>query len=230
MKKRLLLAAFIIAAAMIILNWPLTYRVGVDGVVSEKKIPLYAKACGFLYRDWMYKDIVRSIVNDKMSDEEKALAIMRWTTENIKGKVPVGLKTVDDHPLNIIIRQYGQEDQLEDVFTILCSYTGVYGGMYKCYNDDKSKFIILSFVNTKTGQWLIFDVSKNKYFLNDKGGVASVSDYLEGKIILSDEDKAMYGDYFDDIRNIDFSSMTRASEQMPIRRVMVEMRKIFGKK
>src|SRR3989338_4799917 len=109
MKKRLLITVIAILAAAAVWNFPVTYRMGIDGNLYVKKIPLYAKASGFLYRDWMYKDIVKEIVRDAGTDEEKVMAIFRWTVENVKRGIPPGMKVFDDHPLNIIIRQYGQE-------------------------------------------------------------------------------------------------------------------------
>lgn len=227
MKKRLLL--IILTVLIITAGWnaPLTYHVGVGGVVYEKKIPLYAKACGFLYRDWMYKDIVRGIVEGKNTDDGKAIAILRWTAANIRRGVHAGFNVMDDHPLNIIIRQYGADDQLEDVFTILCSYAGMYGGMEKCYNEQKTKFVILSFIKVGGGRWLIFDVSKNRYFLNISGRIASVDDYLSGKLLLSADDKRDYGEFLGYIKMINFSAFTRAWEQMPLWRIPAEFKKIL---
>lgn len=57
MRKKLLTSILVFTIAAAILNCPMTYRIGIDGEVFEKKIPFYAKACGFLYRDWSYRDL-----------------------------------------------------------------------------------------------------------------------------------------------------------------------------
>lgn len=223
-RKRWLYAAAIAALIAITLNLPLTYRVGVNGVVSEKQIPLYAKACGFLYRDWMYRDIVSGITKGKKTDTEKALAILDWTDRHIKRGVPSGLDIYDDHPLNIIIRQYAARDQIEDIFTILCSYAGMKAGMRKLYNAQKAKGKVFSFVKAD-GRWLIFNAGKNKYFFNKEGAIASAADCLDGNLALSGEDEAEYGQFLGDVRNAKLESFTRSYEQMPLRRIFIQMEK-----
>ena len=217
----------LILTGAVIWNYPVTYHIGINGIAHEKKIPIYAKLCGFLYRDWMYKDIVFDATRDSKDKEiEKVLGILRWTTENIKGSIPPGLKAMDDHPLNIIIRQYAAREQIDDIFTILCSYAGFRSGTKKCYTSDKTRHIILSFVKV-SGRWLIFDASRNRYFLNRENKIGSVEDYLRGDLILPDKEKEEYKEFLDDLKNIDFSSFTRPEEQMPIRRVMIEVERIF---
>lgn len=229
-KRRWLFISVFILTGVIIWNYPTTYKVGINGKVIKKHIPLYAKACAFLYRDWMYKDIVGGIVAGKRSDTEKVLAILHWTRENISSRVPPDLKIVDDHPLNIIIRQYGAEDQLEDIFTLLCAYAGMRAGMVKCYNPAKTRHIVLSFVRAE-GKWLIFDVSANKYFLNGSGSIGSVEDYMQGDLVLSGEispeDGMLYSEFLSYIPKIDFSAFSRTDEQMPARRLAIQIKKIF---
>lgn len=223
-RRRITLIAAAIIMFVAVWNWPVKYRVGVDGVLFEKRIPLYAKACGYLYRDWMYKDIVNGIVKGKEGDDAKVLAILHWTRENVKNSVPRGLKVMDDHPLNIVIRQYGCDDQLNDIFTILCSYAGFRAGMKKCYSADGTRCIIFSLVRID-GEWLIFEAAKGKYFLNKKGSMASIKDYTEGDLVLTSKDAALYKEFLDDLKKADLSTMTRADEQMPLRRIPAQLKK-----
>jgi hypothetical protein len=226
-RKGLLRTSAVILIAIAIWNYPCHYRMGINGEVSEKEIPLYAKACGFLYRDWAYKDIVRNILaTGAKSDTEKAVAILKWTHENVTGRIPEGIKVVDDHPLNIIIRQYGTGDQIEDVFTILCSYAGMRAGMAKCYDKERTAFKIFSVVQID-GRWLIFIAGENMYFLNKEGRIGSVEDYLNGDIVLSDEARAEYSMFLDGLKDARLSSLTRADEQMPLRRIPTELKKAF---
>jgi len=223
-KRVLLVAALAVIVAVTAWNYPMTYRIGVDGKVCEKKIPFYAKACGFLYRDWAYKDLVSGIIGREEDETRKALAILDWTDINIMRGIPSGLKTMDDHPLNIIIRQYGAVDQIEDVFTILCSYAGMEAGWDKCYNADRSKNVILSFVKV-SGRWLVFDASQNKYFMNVEGEIASVDDCAGGNVIMSNEDVASYGEYLKNIKGAYREYSTRPDQQKPFRRVIFELKK-----
>lgn len=225
-KKRLAYTVAFILIWICIWNYPSEYRIGINGKLFEKNIPLYAKMCGFLYRDWMYKDIVRDIVGKERDDDKKVLAILRWTNENINPRIPPGFKIVDDHPLNIIIRQYGAKDQIQDIFTILCSYAGMRGTRRICYSLDKKRSMWFCFIRTD-GRWTIFDVVKSKYFLNKRGEIGGVEDYINGDLILSDQDIDTYGPFLSDLKNVDFSSFTRPDEQMPFRRLPIQFKKIF---
>lgn len=227
--KKILLYVVILTALIVVCVFPLNVRYGIDGVVYTKKIPLYAKLGGYLYRDWMYRDIVNDITRDIKDDTARALAIMEWTNKNIKNGIPEGLKSLDDHPLNIIIRQYGGGDQIEDVFTILCSYAGMKSGMAKCFNHDKSQARIFSLVNID-GRWLIFEAGKSRYFYNKDGGIASVDDYIAGRMVLSSGDAASYKEFLDSLKDVDCSSFTRPDEQMPVRRLPAVIKRIFRAK
>lgn len=228
-KRILLITTLVVIIAATVWNYPMTYRIGVDGKVYEKKIPFYAKACGFLYRDWAYKDLVREIIGREKDETKKALAILSWVDKNIMRGIPAGLKVLDDHPLNIIIRQYGAEDQTEDVFTILCSYAGMQADWGKCYNSDRSSFLILSFIKIN-GRWLVFDASRDKYFVNRQGAIAGIEDCVTGNLVLSGQDAATYKRYLDNIREAIRAGSTRPYEQMPLRRVAIEIDKLLGKK
>lgn len=227
-KRILLITALAVIVVITAWNYPLTYRIGVDGKVYEKKIPFYAKACGFLYRDWAYKDLVRDIIGREKDETRKTLAILDWADKNIMRGIPFGLKTLDDHPLNIIIRQYGAADQVEDVFTILCSYAGMEAGWYKYYNTNRSKNVILSFVKVD-GRWLIFDASRNKYFRNVEGKIASADDCAGGNVVMSNEDIAFYGEFLKNIKVTYREYSTRPDEQKPLKRIIFELKNIFNK-
>lgn len=200
MKKILIIAAIVLITANSICNYPVTYTVNVDGKQVEKRMPLYVKAGGFFYRNWMYKDLVREIVGREDEAVNKALAILSWTNKNVMAVVPKGAQESADYPLDVIMRRYGTEEQSEDVFTTLCSYAGLRAGYDKCYNADKSKGIVLSFVRID-GRWLIFDSSRGKYFVNKQGKVASVSDCINSNVALSNKEAAIYEEYLDNIKN-----------------------------
>ncbi|HPM43368.1 MAG TPA: hypothetical protein PLV52_06020, partial [Candidatus Omnitrophota bacterium] len=127
MKKnllRILVLALSIAFIYMFLNIDVTTRKGIDYNVSTIKIPLYLKALDFIDRHYNYVQLTKNIIDGSKDEQEKALRIYIWVGMNIK-KNPAGMPVVDDHPLNIVIRGYGVEDQFEDVFTILCTYAGL---------------------------------------------------------------------------------------------------------
>src|SRR3990167_3576586 len=143
--RRLLLSMLAIGALFVFLNFPLNTRQGIDGVVMARKIPLYAKFCGYFYRDYQYRELSRGITGSLTGDPEKVMAIYNWTVDNIRKK-PAGFPTVDDHIWDIVVRGYGGNDQMADVFTTLASYAGYEAFWEKLSPHPGSKPLILSFV------------------------------------------------------------------------------------
>ena len=68
--KKILLYTALIAGVLSIFNFPVTTHQGIDGVVEVKKIPLYAKVCGFLYRDYQYRALADSLTAGIAGDRE----------------------------------------------------------------------------------------------------------------------------------------------------------------
>lgn len=227
-RKRWIIAVSGIFLFTAVWNYPSTYRIAINGSIFEKRTPLYAKACGFLYRDWMYKDIVREAIKGQTNEVKKALAVFDWIEKNVRSGIPEGFMAVDDHPLNIIIRQYGTKGQIEDIFTILCSYAGMKAGVKKCYNHAGNKHIPLSFV-LADGRWLIFDAARHKYFLNRNRDVGSVEDHYNGDLIMTEEERTYYQEFLDDSRGMNANSFIRTEGQMPLKRIPVQINKFLQK-
>ena len=227
--KRLLKYVLALIIIIAVSDFPLETRYGVDGKLYVRKIPLYAKLSGFLYRDWEYRDIVKEIVGKEKDEAKRALAILRWVNSHIRLGVPKGLKLVDDHPLNIIIRQYGGGDQMEDVFTILCAYAGMEAGMARCYEPGNDNYIILSFVKA-SGRWLVFDAKYNRYFINKDKNIASIDDILNKKVIFTEKEINAYSRFFAGLKDVNTSSFTRAEEQMLLKRFPAKLKRwVAGK-
>ncbi len=165
-KKKSLIVSFLLvfacAASYKILTHEVTYTKGINYEVKEYKIPLYLKICSFLDRHFHYKYLAQTITYGLNSESAKILAIFNWVQSNIKPQ-PDALPTVDDHPLNIIIRGYGAGDQFEDVFTLLCNYSGVAAYMAVLESSASNDKITLSFVFYKE-KWRVFHVAKNLMF------------------------------------------------------------------
>ena len=214
LRKAILFLAAIVTIT-VVLNIPVTTKQGVNFVVSTKTIPLYAKLCGFLYRDYCYKDLSARIIKGVEGDVNKVTAIYGWTIDNIR-KPPIGFPIVDDHIWDIIVRGYGTSDQAADVFTTLASYSG-YEALWKKLATDKiPEKLIVSFVKIN-GAWHIFDVYNKIPFIEDENRKlstpygAAYSDYLEG---------------------LDFSTFSltikRPDKQKIVPRIIFEVKKITG--
>jgi hypothetical protein len=129
---------------------------------SEIKIPLYLKVLDFFTRDAHYKLLVKDITQGSQNEEQKVFKIFSWVNTHIQ-KQPPGLPIVDDHPLNIIIRGYGVEDQFEDIFTILCTYAGV-ESFYWGFKNKRGIIYYISFIKIN-GEWFPFSAFANAYAL-----------------------------------------------------------------
>ena len=241
--KKLFKIISIGVAAFLLLSFipflPVTYKKAVNGEIEVYRIPLYAKVAGFVYRDYKYRELALQITEGKNKDEDKVLAIYNWTIENIKKNKPNDWTVVDDHTLNIVVRGYGEEDQLADVFTTLCAYSGL-KAFCEIYfaNDPSSKkpiaSIVLSFVNVNK-RWLVFDVYNRKYFLNNKGEIASVNDILENPDLVAHSttdfkvNGVPYPDFFKELGSIRFERYLRPDKQMVSRRILYELSRIKEK-
>lgn len=229
MKKRYLLAVFIIAtllAVIFISNIEVTTKQGLNYKVYTLKIPLYLKTLDFYDRHFNYKWLVHKIIEGKTTEGEKVIAIFNWTIENIV-KQPKGLRAVDDHVWHIIIRGYGTVDQFSDVFTTLCNYAGVDAFFTRLFNKDRTSQLPFSFVKV-SGRWCLFFPYGATYFVNRGGNFASVEEIANGNWLeknVGDFQKSdfKYGDYFDEILAINFERVhkkSRANIQSPINRLI----------
>lgn len=244
---RVFLFATIVSAFLILILFiPLTYKIGIDGVLFIRKIPFYAKIGGFLYRDYQYRALSKEITEGLKTDTSKVLAIYDWTTEHIKRNKPEDWPVRDDHILDIIIRGYGEQDQIADVFTTLCTYSGIRAFWRVYYFKEKIQrntlkqmefaklrspqiaSLVLSFV--KSGdRWLVFDVYNNKYFLNNKGEIASLDDLLKDPSLIEKNTgdfkiKGLsYAEFFKHIEPIEKMGYLRSEKQMLHKRILFEL-------
>src|SRR3989338_7498699 len=112
--KYLLFLFLAVICFALILNIRVITKQGVNYEVQLIKIPLYLKILDFFDRHYNYIEIVKRITAGSKTEKEKVIKIFQWIDLNIK-RNSQELPVVDDHPLNIIIRGYGVNDQLEDI-------------------------------------------------------------------------------------------------------------------
>ncbi|MCX5677975.1 MAG: transglutaminase-like domain-containing protein [Candidatus Omnitrophica bacterium] len=234
--RRFLLLLILAAAAAAVLTIDVSIKQGVDGRVREIHMPLYAKGAEFLTRHLEYIRLAKDVTAGCSTDEQKVLAILKWTRENIK-EIPPGMPVIDDHILNIIIRGYGVQEQFQDVFTTLCAYSGVPAFWGRVYGEDRKVKYTLSFV-TLDKKLRVFDAYYGKYFRNKEGKIASVEDISGDHSIVSGGDVdsifikgVPYKTFYYNLDQIEEQMKFRTQKQMPLRRILFEFGKIFdGKK
>jgi hypothetical protein len=142
------------------------------------------------------------------------------------------LRVIDDHQLNIIIRGYGVNDQVEDLFTLLCTYAG-FEAFYKRFYASTGKSYFISFVRLGD-KWYAFSVWEGAYPMDSVGKPVSVDtlrsnhEYMNPfKISVSGFDANIFLDAIDSMRFE--ATSTRVRGQSPAGRVWCYVRKFINK-
>lgn len=184
MKKNyliVLLTVIMFLSVIFILNVNVSTKQGVNYLVHEIKLPLYLKILDFIDRHCNYKNLVSNILGDTKDDNERTIKIFDWITSNVR-KNPEELPIIDDHPLNILIRGYGVQDQFEDIFTILCTYAGSQA-FFKMFKNSSGEVYFISFVRIK-GRWCPLSAFAGVYSAKNSA-IASVDDILLDRKLLT---------------------------------------------
>lgn len=227
MKKntRIFLSVIIIITCLaVFLNIDTTTKQCIDYKCRTLKIPLYLKVVDLFGRHYNYENLVKDIIKDAKTDQERLMEIFVWTHNNIR-KVPFGFPVVDDHVWNIIIRGYGADDQHQDVFATLCNYAKLEAFFRDIYNADKTLRKSFSFAKIKNN-WVVFDVYNGIYFKNKEGQLANIKDILAGNwqyvALEGDTPIRNYQEYFNNLAFVDYENwkFTRSAIQSPFRRLI----------
>lgn len=230
--KKIVIYITIAALVIITLNIKLPTKQGINYDVRIYKIPLYIKLIEFIDRDYRYRELSRKIVKDMRGDRDKAMAILKWVHSNIKTDIPEGWPVYDDHIWYIIIRGYGESDQVADVFTTLSAYAGLPSGWTRVFVPGHKNSLVLSFVKINE-RWYIFDVFQNSYFTNDSGDIASVEDILSDRYEKESALKKIngsdltYEDYFKYMKQYMYDIESRPRKQMLLQRILYEASNFF---
>lgn len=225
--KRVIVVSLAIVACLAILNINVTTKQGIDYRVSIKKVPLYLKMLNFYDRHFNYKSLVQRIVDRSDTKEEKVLKILKWTVANISTQPPQ-LKVIDDHVWYIIVRRYGIDEQIQDVFSTLCNYVGADAFFERIRSGEKSR--VFSFVMIE-GEWRIFDAANGVYFVNEKGELADVKDLIGGNwkaLAIKDIPSSIdYQSLFIGLNEVNYHDWqySRSNLQTPIKRLIFGLNK-----
>jgi len=232
-QKRIFFVILALAAVFgAALNLDVSIRQGIEDRCQQVHMPLYVKWTQFLARHYEYARLARAITVHCKTDEEKAIAILDWTRQNIKD-LPAGMPVHDDHILNIIIRGYGVPEQFQDVFTTLCVYSHI-PAFWESIRVRGAKYA-LSFVKID-GRWRVFDAYYGKYFRTKAGAIASAEDIIGDRSIVKGPDidsikikGEPYKKFYDGLKTPLIAPATlRAEKQMPVHRILFESKKVFG--
>lgn len=220
----LVVASLLVALAL----FPVGTLQGVNYVVSERTVPLYAKALDFVDRDVNYRRVASQVIPQNASDHFKVRAALDWTRSNIRD-TPGGFPVLDDHIWHIVIRGYGQDDQKADVFTTLLTYAGLRSYWMSIGPGPE---LTMSFVEVGE-RWGMVDVQNNVIVVGRDGEPASVEEIAANPAIAARQGPAMhrgvpYNRFFDGFRAPLPPDVTRAEMQMPLARAWFEIRRTVG--
>lgn len=233
-RRSTLLLILLIALTIVFIATLDTYiTVGVNGNYREVHMPLYVKCTQFLGRHYEYARLAEEITAGCTSQEERALAILKWTRERLRD-APAGMPFYDDHILNIIIRSYAVPEQFQEVFSTLCAYSGLPSFYERVYSKNYGSGYVLSFVMID-GKWRMFDAYAGIYFRTRTGELASIDDIIKEPSLVKSSGIVgkMSGDvscedYYMNVLPVERPVTLRADKQMPVPRLAYEIRKAIG--
>ena len=244
MNKKFLITFFFVFFLLIfffLLNKETTGKISINYKVDEYKIPVYLKLTDFFERHFEYKYLVKKINFEHGNKKDIILNTSKWLNLNIK-KIPKGVDVIDYHPLTIIKRRLGEQDQFNDILSILLVYQDIdsfFIDKFKNINHPLTLFKI-------NGHWSIIDPYYGYYFINKHQNLASIEELktseweiinLKNKekinsIFLNDYDeiKLFYQKIFNNLQSskeIDdthiFERSGRSYTQNPISRLRYEV-------
>ena len=217
MKNKLFfLLILILLSSIVVLNKTSTQLIGINFKVSEYEVPLYLKLYNFYGRHLNYDTLINRITKNSQSNQDKVIHITKWLNNNIQ-KLPKEVDIVDSHPLTIIERRMGTEDQFSDLLSVMLVYAGVKSFFLNTKNNKSIEALTYFELN---GNWSIIDPYYGIMFLNSKGKMASLRDLKESNWNLFTLDfepinmknfKNIFNNKFDSFEKVKESYMTQIS-------------------
>ena len=154
-----------------LLNKETTGKISINYKVVEYKIPIYLKLSDFFERYYEYKYLVKKINFEHGNKKDIILNTSKWINLNIK-KIPKGVDVIDYHPLTIIKRRLGEQDQFNDILSILLVYQDIDSFFIERFKDINHPLTLFKLNN----YWSIIDPYYGYYFINEYQNLASIEE------------------------------------------------------
>lgn len=208
-------------------NIPTTGFEGVNDSITVHRMPLWEKATRFYLRHREFQRWAEEAAGGETDPEKRAIRLMDWTRKQVKRITP-DLPFIDDHISYIVLRHYGNDGQLAEVFTALAAYTGN-EGRWEVYAPLGAKArVALSFIRADRG-WMVFDVWNGGWFETPDGRIATLEDFKHPERLQRRGQAPEvlaglpYPAYFQDLDRTFQRSFSRAYGQMPWHRLLMEL-------
>ncbi len=198
---------------------PSESREGTSHGVIIHRIPLWEKAARFYLRHLEFARLAAAAAGGEADPGRRVLRLMDWARETVR-PLPPGLPLIDDHIAHIVLRHYGNDGQLAEVFTALTTYTGNDGRWGAARPSGAKGQVFLSFVQSEAGWW-VFDVRNGGWFETANGGIARIEDFRHPETLRrrGQAPEVLHGipylAYYQDLDSIWKRSFSRARGQMP---------------
>jgi hypothetical protein len=232
--KRFLLGAIagssgLVLLALLVGQIPTAGLEGVDDRIIVHRMPLWEKAAKFYIRHREFLQWAEEAAGGETDPQRRVLRLMEWTRSQVK-PIPSGLPLVDDHISHIVLRHYGNDGQLAEVFTALATYTGNEGRWGKASSPPgASARAILCFIESG-GKWWALDVWNGGWFETASGQIATIENFKHPERLRQRGQAPEqlgglpYISYFQDVEGVFKRSFSRARGQMPWPRLLM----LFG--
>ena len=171
-----LLSLIIITILFILLNKETTRKIAINYKIFEYKIPVHLKINDFFNRHYNYQNLVKQINTNQNNDKFIILNTAKWVNQNIK-KIPEDVDVVDHHPLTIVHRRLGSQDQFSDILSVLLFYSDIDSFFIKNFNDIIHPLTFFKVNN----YWSVLDPYYGVYFINENENFASIEELKTSK-------------------------------------------------
>jgi hypothetical protein len=218
-------AAGIVVLALSVGQIPTTGLEGVDERMVVHRMPLWEKAAKFYIRHREFQHWAEEAAGGETDPKRRVLRLMDWTRHEVKPIQP-GMPFVDDHISHIVLRHYGNDGQLSEVFTALTTYTGNEGRWEASRPAGASARVSLCFVEVE-GRWWVLDVWNGSWFETPTGQIAAIQDFAHPERLQRRGSApevlggVPYLSYFQNVEGVFMRSFSRARGQMPWTRLLM---------
>jgi len=230
--RRALMVVIVVTGLIVIGQWPVRTRYGVNFQWSSKRIPLYEKTINFFSRDLQARRLVREVTDGALNDQEKALKVFSWVVRNVR-PAPEGFPIVDDHVMHIIIRGYGAADQRTEAFALLASYAGFPATAVELKEPDRAESLIIALAQVGDIT-AVFDINNEVTFQNELRDLVDIRELTREpeRFARAADPRIVHGlgyeRYFLTIRNLQ-PSFSRMEAQKPWPRLAMELSRLLGR-
>lgn len=187
MKVKLLILSSLVIFFVLIMRVETERRISINYEVSEYKIPIYLKLLDFMNRHYNYKHLAKNINNKNSTDKDKIINSTNWVIANIeKINLNQNIDIVDHHPITIVERRLGIDEQFSDILSVLLVYSNIDSFFKIIKLDNVDSYYPLTFFKIYN-YWSIVDPQNGIFFLDENNNFINIDNLKKQKFNLVDK-------------------------------------------